>query len=54
MKHLMSKEHYCYKIHTITMKSSAYLPLLHRQPPDLYKKILIPPFYDFSKITTLL
>ena len=26
MKDLMSKEHYCYKIHTLLMKSSAYPP----------------------------
>ena len=25
MKDLQSKEHYCYKIHTLLMKSSAYL-----------------------------
>ena len=31
MKDLLSKEHYCYKIHTILMKSSAYL-LFYRQP----------------------
>ena len=38
MKDLMSKEHYCYKIHTLTMKSSAYVPLLHRQPPIFTRK----------------
>ena len=27
----MSKEHYCYKIHTLLMKSSAYPPY-YRQP----------------------
>ena len=32
MKDLLSKEHYCYKIHTSLMKTSAYL-LFYRQPP---------------------
>ena len=60
MEVLLSKEHYCYKIHTvlmkILMKTSAYL-LFYRQPlppdmgytPHFYKKILILPFCDFSK-----
>ena len=35
MKDLLSKEHYCYQIHTLLMKISAYPPplLLCRQPP---------------------
>ena len=27
MKDLLSKEHYSYKIHTLLMKSSSYLPI---------------------------
>ena len=41
---------YCYKIHTLSMKSSAYSPPYHRQPfytdypPHFYKKMLtLPP-----------
>ena len=26
MKNLLRKEHYCFKIHTLVMKNSAYLP----------------------------
>ena len=39
MKGLLSKKHYCYKIHTLLMKSSAYAPppfLQESQP--LYKQ----------------
>ena len=28
MKNLVSKEHYCFKIHALLMKSSAYLPFI--------------------------
>ena len=34
MKDLLSKEHYCYKIHILLLKSSAYL-LFYRHPPPL-------------------
>ena len=55
MKELLSKEHHCYKIHTLLMKSSAYLPPFYRQPaiwttPPFLKENLDPPFHDFSKI----
>ena len=34
MNNLLSKEHYCYKVHTLLMKSIAYpLPPFYRQPP---------------------
>ena len=44
MKDLLSKDHYCYKIHTLLMKPSAYNPpsidnFLYGLPP-IYKKIL--------------
>ena len=32
MKDLLSKEHYCFEIHTLLMKSTAY-PLQKSQPP---------------------
>ena len=54
MKDLMSKDHYCYKIHTLLMNSSASPPF-YRQPhlyglsPCFYKKIFAL-FYDFSKV----
>ena len=32
MKGLPSKEHYCYKIHTLLMKSSAYVPSIANLP----------------------
>ena len=38
MEDLLSKAHYCFKIHTLLMKSSVYLSL-----PKCYKKTLIPP-----------
>ena len=56
---MLSKEHYCYKIHTLTlMKSSVYPP-----PPPLYglpspsptpfsQENLDPPSYNFLKIPT--
>ena len=57
MKNLLSKEHNCYKIHTLLMKSSAY-PLSMDNPPiwanpHFYKKSLIPHSYDFSEILIL-
>ena len=62
MKDLRSKEHYCYKIHILLMKTSAYL-LFDRQlmppaphpymaiwaTPYFYKRILIPPKNLFYK-----
>ena len=43
MKDLLSKEYYCYKIHTLLMKSSAYLlfysyPRIWATSPHFYKK----------------
>ena len=64
MKDLLSKEHYCYKIHTLLMKSSAYhfssdnpLPLPCMDYPYLpklhfYKKILKPLSMIFQKSQT--
>ena len=56
MKDLLSKEHYCCKIHTLVMKSIAYPPpplsiddLPHMDAPHFYKKILIPPSMIFQK-----
>ena len=52
MKDLLIKEHYCYKIHTLLMKSSAYF-LFCRQPtqywlhPPFLQEILDGTFYDF-------
>ena len=57
MKDLLSKEHYCYKLHTLLMKNSAY-PLFYSQPPYMVytrhfcKKKFNPLFCDFSKIST--
>ena len=47
MKDLPSKEHYCHKIHILSMTSTAYNPfcrhfLLYELPPHFYKKILTP------------
>ena len=59
MKNLLTKKHYCYKIHTSLMTSSAHPPsvdnpLYGLTPlPHFYKKNLIAPFYDFSKIPPL-
>ena len=39
MKALLSKEHYCYKIHTLLMKSSAYPPLIGNPPPPIWTTI---------------
>ena len=58
MKDLLSKEHYCYKIHTLLMKSSTYL-LFYRHSNTLHPYMgylpflpenLDPTFYDFLKI----
>ena len=53
MKGLLSKELYCYKIHTSLMKTSTYL-LLYRQPPPptpppFLQKNLDPPWKIFYK-----
>ena len=59
MKDLLIKEHYCYKIHTLLMKSKAY-PSFYRQlpPPSplyglqlshFYKKNLNTPSMIFQK-----
>ena len=48
MKHLLSKNYYCYKIHTIPMRSRAYsTPYIDTSPiwitpPNFYKKIFLP------------
>ena len=54
MKDFLSKEHYCYKIHTLRKKSSAYLLFYRHLTPiwatlHFYKKILIPPSMIFKK-----
>ena len=53
MKDLMSKDHYCYKIHTLLMNSSASPPSIdnpiYMDYPRFYKKIFAL-FYDFSKV----
>ena len=52
MKDLLSKVHYCYKIHTLLMTSSAYL-LFYRHHTwatlQFCKKMLIPPSMIFKK-----
>ena len=45
MKDLLSKDDYCYKIHTLT-KSSGYPPFIDNPP------YMDPSFYGFSKIST--
>ena len=58
MKDLLSKEHYCFKIHTLPMKDSAYIPFGRQPPymdypPPFLQKNLEPPYlYDFLKIST--
>ena len=59
MKDLLSKEHYCYKMHALALKRSAYSPSIDNTPIMEYPPILQenldpppPPFYDFSKIPT--
>ena len=60
MKDLLSKNHYCYKIHTSLTKSSAYPPPFSIDNPPMwiipaphyYKKILStpsPPSLNFQK-----
>ena len=49
---LLGKEHHCYKIHRSLIKKSSPSPF-YRQTSRFCKKILIPPFYDFSKISNL-
>ena len=54
MKDLLSTEHYCYKIHTLLMKSNAYLLFYRQSPymgyPPFSQENLDPPFFDLSKI----
>ena len=54
MEDLLSKEHYCYKIHALLMKSSAYPTSIDNPPiwttPPFLQENLDPLFYDFSKI----
>ena len=59
MKDLLSKDHYCYKIHTLLMKPSAYKPpsidnFLYGLLP-IYKKILssLPLLLFFKNLTIL-
>ena len=53
MKDLLNKEHYCYNIHTLLMKSSAYL-LFYRQPlymgytPSAISRAILKPVYQFG------
>ena len=51
MKDLLSKEHYYYQIHTLSMKSIAYAlpPSIDTPLPNFCKKILIPPSIIFRK-----
>ena len=53
MKDFPSKEHYCYKIHVLLMKSSAYHvsvdTLTYIGYPHFYRKILISPSMIFLK-----
>ena len=51
MKDLLSKEHYCYKIHTLLMKSIPYppsssrdnnLPMCTTPPPPVCSKYMTP------------
>ena len=55
MEDLLSKEHYCYKIHTLLMESGAYpLPSIDTPPymdypPHFHSKILINPPMIFQK-----
>ena len=50
MKDLLSKKYYCYKIHKLLMKSSAYSPLSMENLAPFLQENLDSPFYDFSKI----
>ena len=51
MKDLLSKEHYYYQIHILSMKSIAYAlpPSIDTPLPNFCKKILIPPSIIFRK-----
>ena len=50
MKDFMSKEHYCYKVHTLLMKSGAYPPPPSPAlPPTFYGQ---PPLYGLPPPTT--
>ena len=61
MKDLLIKEHYCYRSHTLLMKSKAYpfcvvapspyMGYRPSQPPTFLKKSSYH-FFDFSKIST--
>ena len=51
MKDLLSKEHYCYKIHVLLMTNTAYPSYIRHllyglpppsPPPNFYNKILCP------------
>ena len=45
MEDFLSKEHYCYKIHTLLMKSSALnqLPFMDYLPSTVFQENLDPP-----------
>ena len=58
MKDLQNKKHYCYKIHTLLMKSRAYPssmdnPLIWTTSLPFLPENLDTPFYEFSEISTL-
>ena len=59
MKNLLSKEHYCYKIHTLLMKSSAYPhpsidnPLYELPRPSILQENPKPPSMFLSKFQPL-
>ena len=40
MKDLLSKEHYCYKMHALALKRSAYSPSIDNTPIMEYPPIL--------------
>ena len=50
MRDLLSKEHHCYKIHALLMKSSAYSLSIDNPPnmgyPPLLQENLDSPFYE--------
>ena len=48
MEDLLSKEHYCHKIHTSLMESSTPSPTIDN--PPILQENLDPHFYDFLKI----
>ena len=49
MKGLLSKEHYCDKIHTLLMKSIAYPHSMDNPPPLFLQENLDPPSMIFQK-----